>query len=75
MQNLLDFVTKGFVVYTNFIDKVGSIHNLINRNKISVIKLIVVTIRLKKLKEFIYFKLCHQYLKILFLPKASLLKK
>lgn len=59
MQNLHDFVTKGFVVFTNFIDKVGSIHSLINRNNISVIKLIVVTIRLKNLNEFIYLKLCH----------------
>ena len=50
MQKLDDFVTKRCVVFTNFIAMMGTINNLINANDISVIILMIFTIRLTKLQ-------------------------
>ena len=69
IQKCNAFFTIGFVVFTNFSEKVGPSNKLINTN-ISVMICMISTLRLPKTKRVYIFFLPLQYLKILFLQKS-----
>ena len=50
IQKFSSFPTNGFVVFTYFTDKVGQLNTGINSNDISVMILMILTIKLLKTK-------------------------